>query len=196
VTDLVINLHYLPQTVMNHFGDGSGLGIRINYSVEPELLGTAGAVKKVERFFDGPFFVWYGDNLSTCRLDRLWQVHQSRGGVATIALHHREDPTRSGIVGLDENDRIIRFLEKPCADQVFSHWVNAGILVLEREVLDAIPAGVVADFGRDIFPALLERDSAIFGYRMAEDESLWWMDTLVDYERVQAAMSAQPGFSR
>jgi len=189
VNDLVINLHHLPQTVMNHFGDGSGLGIRINYSVEPELLGTAGAVKKVEQVFDGPFFVWYGDNLSTCRLDRLWQFHQSKSGVATIALHYREDPTRSGIVGLDENDRVTRFFEKPRPDQVFSHWVNAGILVLEREVLDAIPAGLVADFGRDIFPALLERDSAIFGYRMAEDESLWWIDTAQDLATVEQSLN-------
>ena len=188
VTDLVINLHYLPQTVMNHFGDGSGFGIRITYSLEPKLLGTAGALKKVERFFDGPFFVWYGDNLSTCRLDRLWQFHQSKRGMATIALHYRQDPTRSGIVGLDEHDRVTRFLEKPRSDQVFSHWVNAGILVLEREVLEAIPAGVVADFGRDVFPTLVERDSAIFGYRMAEDESLWWIDTAQDLARVEQTL--------
>lgn len=189
VTDLVINLHHLPQTVMNHFGDGSGLGIRITYSVEPELLGTAGAVKKVEQFFDGPFFVWYGDNLSTCRLDRLWQFHQSKRGVATIALHYREDPTRSGIVELDENDRVTRFLEKPRPDQVFSHWVNAGILALEPEVLESIPKEGVADFGRDVFPALLKRDSAIFGYRMAEDESLWWIDAMEDLARVEQALA-------
>ena len=73
VTDLVINLHHLPQLVIDHFGDGERFGIRIKYSLEPELLGTAGGVKKVEPFFDGPFFVWYGDNLSTCRLDRLWR---------------------------------------------------------------------------------------------------------------------------
>ena len=189
VTDLVINLHHLPQTVMDHFGDGSGLGVRINYSVEPELLGTAGAVKKVEQFFDGPFFVWYGDNLSTCRLDRLWQLHQSRRGIATIALHYREDPARSGIVGLDEKDRVTRFLEKPRPDQVFSHWVNAGILVLEREVLGSIPEEGVADFGRDIFPALLERDSPIFGYRMAEDERLWWIDSPEDLASVEQALA-------
>jgi mannose-1-phosphate guanylyltransferase len=183
--------------VMNHFGDGRGLGIRLTYSVEPELLGTAGAVKKVEQFFDGPFFVWYGDNLSTCHLDRLWQFHQSkRRGVATIALHHREDPTQSGIVGIDENDRVIRFLEKPRSDQVFSHWVNAGILVLERSVIDAIPSEYAADFGRDVFPVLLENGAALYGHRMSEDEGLWWIDTLVDYERVQAVMSAHPGFSR
>jgi len=190
VTDLIVNLHHLPQTVIDHFGDGRDFGIRITYSLEPRLLGTAGAVKKTEHFFDGPFFVWYGDNLSTCRLDRLWRFHQSKRGVATIALHHREDPTRSGIVGLDKNDRVTRFLEKPLPDQVFSHWVNAGILVLEREAVEEIPANVVADFGSDIFPALIERGTAIFGYRMSADERLWWIDTAEDLARVDESYTS------
>ncbi len=188
VTDLVINLHYLPESVAGHFGDGSRWGVRITYSREPELLGTAGAVKNVADFFDGPFFVWYGDNLSTCRLDRLWAMHASRGGVATIALHEREDPTESGIVGLDENDRVTRFLEKPRPDQVFSHWVSAGVIALDPQVLDSIPDGVASDFGRDVFPRLLEAGAAIYGYKMSAEEGLWWVDTAGDLERVQTEM--------
>jgi mannose-1-phosphate guanylyltransferase len=172
--------------VMSHFGDGSRYGVHIDYSIERELLGTAGAVKKVAGLFNGPFFVWYGDNLSTCRLDRLWEAHRASGGVATIALHYREDPTQSGIVELDERDRIARFLEKPRAEEVFSHWVSAGIFVLEPEVLEMIPPEGAQDFGRDIFPALLERGAKLAGYRMAEDESLWWVDTAADLRRVEA----------
>lgn len=190
VTDIIINLHYKPEAITNHFGDGGGFGVRITYSFERELLGTAGAVKNVAPFFDTPFFVWYGDNLSTCRLDHLWESHRARGGVATIALHYREDPTQSGIVGLDEAGRIVRFLEKPRADQVFSHWVSAGILVLEPIALDAIPTGTPADFGRDVFPALLESGAPVYGYRMSEEESLWWIDTAADLERVRQAVSA------
>jgi NDP-sugar pyrophosphorylase family protein len=147
-------------------------------------------VKNAGSFFDGPFFVWYGDNLSTCRLDRLWESHRARGGLATIALHYREDPTQSGIVGLDDNDRVVRFLEKPRADQIFSHWVSAGILLLEPDVLDQIPSETQKDFGRDVFPALLAQGAALYGYRMSEDEGLWWIDTAADLERVQRAMSA------
>jgi NDP-sugar pyrophosphorylase family protein len=191
ITDIVINLHYMPEAVMNHFGDGSRFGVRITYSLERELLGTAGAVKNVASFFDGPFFVWYGDNLSTCRLDRLRESHRARGGVATIALHYREDPTQSGIVGLDDNDRVVRFLEKPRADQIFSHWVSAGIILLERNVLDRIPPEAHKDFGRDVFPALLAEGAAVYGYRMKEDEELWWIDTAADLERVQRTMSAR-----
>jgi NDP-sugar pyrophosphorylase family protein len=186
VTDLMINLHYLPETIKDHFGDGRRWGININYSFEPELLGSAGAVRKVSEFFNGPFFVWYGDNLSNCRLDRLWQLHLSRGGIATIALHQRDDPTQSGIVALDEDDRITRFLEKPLQNEIFSHWVSAGIFVLEPQALDMIPANVASDFGRDIFPALLKDGVPLYGYRMAEDEGLWWIDTAVDLENVRA----------
>jgi NDP-sugar pyrophosphorylase family protein len=188
VTDLVINLHYLPESVAGHFGDGSRWGVRITYSRERELLGTAGAVRNVADFFDGPFFVWYGDNLSTCRLDRLWAMHTARGGVATIALHEREDPTQSGIVGLDETDRITRFLEKPRSDQVFSHWVSAGILALDPQVIDSIPGGGASDFGRDVFPRLLKEGAALYGYKMSVEEGLWWIDTAGDLERVRAAM--------
>jgi NDP-sugar pyrophosphorylase family protein len=189
VTDLIINLHYLAEAVEGHFGDGSRWGLRITYSRERELLGTAGAVRNVKDFFDGPFFVWYGDNLSTCRLDRLWAKHAEKGGIATIALHEREDPTQSGIVGLDGDDRITRFLEKPRQDQIFSHWVSAGILALDPKVIDSIPSDGASDFGRDIFPRLLKEGAAIYGYKLSDDEGLRWIDTASDLERVQAAMS-------
>src|ERR1044071_7281375 len=188
VTDILINLHYLPKAVSNHFGDGSRFGVRIRYAYEPELLGTAGAVRNVATFFDAPFYVWYGDNLSTCRLDRLRAFHEAKGGVATIALYHRDDPTQSGIVGLDEDDRITRFLEKPRPDQVFSHWVSAGILALDPRALAAIARTGARDFGRDVFPALLERGAPVYGYRMADDEGLWWIDTAADLKRVQTMM--------
>jgi len=185
VTEIVVNLCHLPHVIREHFGNGSRWEVGITYSLETEVLGTAGGVKNVAEFFDGPFLVWYGDNLSTCRLDQLWQFHQEKGGVATIALYHRDDPTRSGIVGLDDQERITRFLEKPRPDQVFSHWVNAGIFVLEPAVLDFIPNEGPSDFGRDVFPALLAQGLLLYGYRMHPDERLYWIDTPQDLRRVQ-----------
>jgi len=194
ITSVAINLHHLPETVTEYFGDGRRWGVHITYSFEQEPLGTAGGVKHMASFFQGPFFVWYGDNLSTVRLDRLWERHRSHGGVATIALHYREDPIHGGIVGLDDRDRITRFLEKPGAGEVFSHWVNAGIYVLEPAVLDAIPAGRVVDFGRDVFPAMLAAGHALYGYRMSEREHLWWIDRAEDLRRVERLWQAiEPG---
>jgi NDP-sugar pyrophosphorylase family protein len=189
VTDLIVNLHHFPESVSNYFGNGEKWGVRLSYSFEQELLGTAGAVRKIEEFFDGPFFVWYGDNLSTIRLDRLWALHHEKQATATIALYHRPDATNSGIVAIDDNDRVTRFLEKPGVDQVFSNWVNAGILVLEKSVLEMIPLEAVTDFGRDIFPGLLSVGAPVYGYRMSSDERLWWIDTVADLEKVQAAFS-------
>jgi NDP-sugar pyrophosphorylase family protein len=184
ITEIIINLNYRPQSVIDYFGNGEKWGAQITYSLEETILGTAGAVKKAGWFFESAFIVWYGDNLSRCDLESLCRFHYARNGLATIALYHRDDVTQSGIVGLDAKDRIIRFLEKPRAGEVFSHWINAGIYVLEPAVIDVIPAGVV-DFGRDIFPAMLKTGSALYGYRMSGDEKLWWVDTPQDLIKVQ-----------
>lgn len=187
VRELVINLSYRPQAVQAHFGDGRSWGVSIHYSVEEEALGTAGGIRRVaDRFRDGPFLVWYGDNLSHCDLGRLSAAHSAGGGLATLALHYREDPTHSGMVGAAPDGRIERFLEKPRPEQVISHWVSAGIMVLEPAVLDAIPPTGAPDLGRDVLPALLARGERLYSYRLSEAEGLWWVDTPGDLARVQA----------
>lgn len=186
IRELVINLSHCPEAVTGHFGDGRAWGVSITYSYEPVLLGTAGAVKKVESFFDSTFLVVYGDNLTTCDLGQMCAFHHEKAGVGTIALFHRSDPMASGIVGIDKDDRIIRFLEKPTPQQVFSRWVNAGLLVLEPEVLPYIPADRPSDFGQDVLPALLSAGLPLYGYRMSG--ALWWIDIPKDYQRVQEAV--------
>lgn len=183
IRELAINLHHCPETITEYFGDGKAWGVSITYSYEPVLLGTAGAVKKVEHLFDETFLVVYGDNLTTCDLQQLCALHQEKGGIGTIALFHRDDPTSSGIVKLGEDEHIIRFLEKPAPCQVFSHWVSAGLLVLEPEVLDWIPTDRPSDFGRDVLPTLLQAGRPLYGYRMSE--GLWWVDTLEDHRRIE-----------
>ncbi|HDM78190.1 MAG TPA: nucleotidyltransferase family protein [Deltaproteobacteria bacterium] len=183
IRELVINLHHCPDVVSGYFGDGNSWSVSITYSYEPVLLGTAGAVKKVESLFDSTFLVVYGDNLITCDIGRLCAFHRKKGGIGTLTLFYRKDPTSSGIVDLDQDDRIIRFLEKPELHQVFSHWVNAGILVLEPEVLKYIRSDKPSDFGRDILPALIADGQPLYGYKMSE--KLWWIDTLEDYKRLQ-----------
>src|SRR6185436_776720 len=96
VTDIMINLNYLPETITRYFGDGSKWGARLTYSLEDEVLGTAGGVKKVSWFFDGPFIVWYGDNLSRCRLDALRKFHITKQGLVTMAVSYRPDVSQSG----------------------------------------------------------------------------------------------------
>lgn len=130
------------------------------------------------------FLVWYGDNLS-CDLARLTKLHRTKRAVASLALSHRDNPISSGIVSLDGDNRIIRFLEKPRANEVFSHWVSAGIFVMEPVVLEFIPDWGAPDFSRDVFPALIASGQPLYGYRMSAGEQLWWVDTPEDLHRVQ-----------
>lgn len=183
IRDLIINLHHQPAAITEHFGDGSRFGARIAYSYEAQLLGTAGAVKNVEAQLTETFVVLYGDNLTTCDLGRLIAFHQQKGGIGTMALFHRENATASGIAEIADSDRIARFLEKPGRGEVFSSWVNAGILVWQPAVLDFIPAASAADFGRDVIPALLAAGRPLYGYKMSE--GLWWIDSPDDFERTR-----------
>ena len=184
IREIAINLHYCPDVIQNHFGDGVKWSVSIRYSYEAALLGTAGALKGLSDFFDETFILWYGDNLCHLNLSKLINFHRTKGGIGVIVLHWREDVSQSGIVALDNDCRILRFLEKPSSEQVFSHWVNAGVFVLEPEVLNYIPDDQSYDFGRDLFPKLLESDQALYGYRMNEDEKIWWIDRTEDLQAV------------
>jgi len=162
--DLVINLHHLPQVIADYFGDGRAWGVSIAYSRENDLLGTAGAARHVADFFDGPFLIYYGDNLTNFDLSDLWQTHQREGAIATVGLARMDDPTTRGIVGLNAHHRIDRFVEKPRPDQVFDdYWVNAGIYALQPEILDHIPPDIPCDFS-EVFADLLAAGRPLRGH--------------------------------
>src|SRR5205814_67911 len=104
-------------------------GLRIHYSVEPVLLGSAGALVALRAFFDEdePFVVLYGDVLTDLDLPALISLHRARRADLTLAATTAEDPTRCGMVAIGPDDRVTRFQEKPPRDEVFSTWVNAGV---------------------------------------------------------------------
>ncbi|NJN95050.1 MAG: nucleotidyltransferase family protein [Anaerolineales bacterium] len=164
ISDLAINLYHLPQVVIDYFGDGSRCGVSLRYSVEEQLLGSAGGVKQLQSFFDDTFVVFYGDLLTWTDLRPMIDLHRRAGVIATMGLYHVPDPWNRGIVQLDEAQNIVRFVEKPPRDQVFSHLANAGIYILEPEILDRIPVNTVYDFGLDVFPGLLRDGIRVAGY--------------------------------
>lgn len=192
VKEVVINLHHLPDLVVDHFGDGSRFGVRIKWSLETTLLGTAGGVKQVRDRFPERFLVWYGDNISNVRLDKMAGLHVEHGADVTLALFYREKVGSSGIVGIDSTGRVHRFLEKPAPDEAFSHLVNAGIYVVEPTVLDLVPSDAPSDFGRDVFPTLLEAGRRLAGYRMGPDEYLQWIDSPEDLARATSLQTEKP----
>src|SRR5205814_2279764 len=128
VWDIWINLHHAPEPIRVHFGDGSKFGVSIHYSEEPELLGTAGALRKLEQHFSsGFFFVVYGDN--DIDLD-YGSFAAGRRGPITILAHHRDYVAESGVLDLAADNRILRSQEQPTPGSELSHSVRAGARAL------------------------------------------------------------------
>ena len=185
IREIAVNLHHRPQAVVDYFGDGARWGVSIRYSLEKELLGTAGAAKQLEWFLSaGPFLVVYGDNLVAGDLTPLFERHAGSRASATLAVVEGPEPTAGGIVGVACDGRVTRFLEKPRPEQVFSRLVSAGLYVLEPEVLSFIPAGRPCDFARDVLPALLRVGRPVYAVRF--DGYLSGIDTPELYRRARA----------
>jgi NDP-sugar pyrophosphorylase family protein len=163
VSHIAINLHYKPETIVRHFGDGSRFGVAIEYSRESRLLGTAGAAKQLDWFLTEPFFVLYGDVLTSMDLRALADAHRKRGAFATLALHEPEDPTRCGVVELMPDGRIVSFIEKP-PYAAPGALANAGVCLFEPQILASIQRGEVCDFGLDVLPALVGGQAPVYGY--------------------------------
>src|SRR3712207_5690071 len=113
ITEIVVTVAYLPQAIRGYFGDGEALGVQLQYSVEEAPLGTAGSVKHAEELLDETFLVISGDALCDFDLDALVDAHRAHGATATLALKAVDNPLEFGVVILDEDGRVERFLEKP-----------------------------------------------------------------------------------
>ena len=167
VREVAINLHHQPHVIHGYLGDGSRFGLRLTYSLEKRLLGSAGALRRLAGFLDQTFFVLYGDVLTNLDLSRLADFHRAKGGPITMALYREKETSRCGIAEVDSAGRVWRFEEKPSARVTGSGWAAAGVLVMEPWVLRFILPKVPCDLGADLFPSLLREGVPIYGYRSA-----------------------------
>lgn len=186
-TELIANLHYHGDQISSYFGDGSRFGVAMHYSPEAELLGTAGGVKNCAWFLDETFVIVSGDALTDIDLTWLVEAHRRHGALATVALKEVPDVEHFGIVITGEDERIRSFQEKPRPAEALSRVANTGIYVFEPEVFDYIPAGFY-DFGKQLFPRLVEMGSPFFGVTMAD----YWCDVgnLETYRQAHADILA------
>ena len=175
-TQLAINLHFRPEIIREFLGTGAAWGLEVTYSPEPELLGTAGGLKRLARFFENEecFLVQYGDVLTDQDLIALVRFHREHAAVATLLLHQRA--RSNSVVTLDAAGRISGFLERPtdaARQGVDSPWVNSGLCVCSPEILAAIPADRPCDLPRDVFARLVATGRLfgfpLTGYRCAID---------------------------
>lgn len=156
IDEIVLSLNYQPRRIEEVFGNGSDLGVHITYVVEPQPLGTGGAIKFAAGEYTGePLVVFNGDVFTSVDLPAVLALHRERRAKATIVLTPVDNPTAYGLVETDEAGNVRAFLEKPSADEITCDTINAGIYVLEPDSLDRIPADTVFSIERGYFPSLV-----------------------------------------
>ncbi len=168
----ILTLCYLPDQIKGYFGLDDSAVIKVSYALEESPLGTAGAVKNAEAGLDQPFFVLNGDIFTSLDLTAMMAFHRERKAKVTIALTPVEDPTAYGLVETDDRGRIKRFLEKPSWDEVTTNMINAGIYILEPEVLTYITPQTFCMFEHNLFPMLLDLGQPLYGFASHD----YWID--------------------
>jgi mannose-1-phosphate guanylyltransferase len=168
IDDVIMSCGFLATSVRNVLGDGSGLQIRLRFVEEPDPRGTAGALKFAESLLDERFLMLNGDVLTDIDLSAQIAQHERTGARATLALVPVEDPTAYGVVQLNEDRSVRDFVEKPSPDQIDTNLISAGAYVLEREVLDLVPADRNVSIEREVWPRLI--GAGLYGF---PSESYW-----------------------
>ena len=174
VTEVILALGFKPEPFMDAFPDGSCAGVPLVYAVEPEPLDTAGAIRYAARAagIDSTFVVVNGDVICDVDVGSLLQFHRARGAEGTLHLTAVENPSAFGVVVIDPDGSVQRFVEKPPPGTERSNLINAGTYVLEPSVLDRIADGRKVSVEREVFP-LMVADGTLFG--MPTDD--YWLDT-------------------
>jgi mannose-1-phosphate guanylyltransferase len=174
IEEAVLSLGYQPEAFTRRYPDGRAADVDIHYAVEPEPLDTAGAIRfaALDAGIEETFVVLNGDVLTDGDLSALIEFHRDVGALATIYLSPVEDPSRFGVVPTDHEGKVLEFVEKPPADEAPTNLINAGVYVLEPEVIDRIAEGRRVSVERETFPALASE-----GVLYARSDGAYWLDT-------------------
>jgi mannose-1-phosphate guanylyltransferase len=180
--EAIANLHWFPELIEGHFGDGSRFGIELSYSREERLLGTSGGVRNAAGFLGDSFVVISGDALTDIDLGAMREFHESHDGIATLATKRVANTSQFGVAITAADGRIQGFQEKPEPAEALSDLANCGIYMFHSEIFDFFPepgtalvAGPddppgFADWATDVFPALLDGDVPFYSH---EIEAYW-----------------------
>ena len=172
IKDIILAQGPLAQPIEEYFGNGSQFGVRLYYSVEDTPLGTAGAVKNAERYLDETFLMLNGDIFTDLDITAMIDFYRERKAKATIAVTPVDDPTAYGLIETDAEGRITRFLEKPSWEEVTTNMINAGIYILEPDILAQIPPQKEVSIERETFQQLLAQGKPMYAY----SSPAYWLD--------------------
>lgn len=172
ITEIIFLLYYFPDVIKNYFKGASQLGAKISYITADADYATAGAVKLTAELINDTFLVVSGDVITDLNISDFIQFHREKKALASVGLASVDNPSPFGIAVTDQQDKIVKFLEKPSAGQIFSHHVNMGIYLLEPEIFDWIPKKRAFFFAKHLFPELVEKQERIYGFIA----NCYWLD--------------------
>jgi len=165
--DICVSAKYRAEDIMEYFGDGSSLGVKLQYRIEAEPLGTAGGVKNCEDFYGGEdFLVISGDAACDFDLGRFMRAHREHGCPVSIALCHNSEPVSYGLAITNRDNHVKCFIEKPDWPRVVTDMVNTGIYLISPRIMELVPKNTQFDFAKDLFPLLLERGEEMLALPM------------------------------
>jgi NDP-sugar pyrophosphorylase family protein len=164
IDEVILSLNYQPRRIEEIFGDGGDSGLALRYMVEPAPLGTAGAIRFAADALRDSVVVFNGDVLTEIDLQAVIALHRERKAKATIVLTPVDNPSAYGLVEIDAQSNIRRFLEKPDPHQITTDTINAGIYILEPDTFDRIPSDQPWSIERSFFPSLIERQETFVAY--------------------------------
>ena len=176
ITDITLSLSYQPDKIEHLLGNGAEFGVNLRYVTEPSPMGTGGAYKFAANAIDETTVIFNGDILTDLDIGNLVDFHQAKSASATITLVPVDDPTRYGLIKIDDDGKVLRFVEKPQPDELAElkiNTINAGIYILEPTILDIIAQDANKSFEYDVFPDILKRELPFFGYEMKGE---YWRD--------------------
>lgn len=190
IDEVVLSLGYRPDAFVERFPEGRYGDVRLQFAVEPEPRGTAGAIRFAAEVagIAERFVVANGDVLTALDLGALVAFHEARGATATIHLVPVADPSAFGVVPTAEDGEVQAFVEKPPPGQAPTNWINAGTYVLEPSVLERIPPGMNVSIERETFPHMLDERGRLFALR----SDVYWLDigTPTKYREAQGDVLA------
>lgn len=173
IKKIILCLNYKPEEIEEYFGDGKWLGVDIQYVLEDKPLGTGGAIKNAEiALLDETIVVLNGDILTDFEMGKIIKFHQSKKADITITLTPVDNPTLYGLVVTNDRGEVLQFLEKPNWDQIVANTINAGIYIMEKNILKYIPSGGEYSLEREFFPYLLGMQAKFYGISL----SSYWID--------------------
>lgn len=168
ISEFILALCYLPEVITSYFGDGSKLGVKIQYTFENTKtpLGTAGAISLAKKMIKDTFIVTYADILRELDIKKMIDFHIKTQAFATLNVYRRKSVGAKSMVIMDKNQRITEFIERPKSTKIAKKyiWANGSFYIFEPEVFSLIPTGKNVDFGSDIFPKMLKLKKSIFAY--------------------------------